>query len=54
MSHLRELASGALSYLLIVVVALYVVAALERYVVWLVVLIVLTIVARVVWARTNY
>lgn len=53
MSMLTRLYTSAIGFLVAMVFALAVIAALAEYVVWLVVLTVLFIVARLVWARTG-
>ncbi len=51
-SHLIRLYSSAIGFLVAIVFALIVVAALAKYVVWLVLLLALLIALRIVWART--
>ncbi len=51
---LYKLWATSAAYLLAVIVALGVIAALEQFVVWLVVVIVLLIMARLVWWYTRW
>ncbi len=51
---LYKLYAWAIGYLMAVIVALGIIAALASYVVWLVAVLILLIVARLVWFYTNY
>lgn len=52
-SHLTRLYVSAIGFLIALVFALGVMAALAEYLVWLAALMVLLIIARLVWARTT-
>lgn len=52
-SQLTRLYTSAIGFLIALVFALGVMAALAEYLVWLAALMVLLIIARLVWARTS-
>lgn len=53
MDWLYKLYAWAIGYMVAVIVALSVIALLAQYVVWLVVILILLIAARVIWYRTS-